>query len=333
MPQQNSASTSIKNLNANDLLIQFEKLVSIEKKTTAEILEYLKEIDRRKLYLHMGHTSLFSYLTKGLKYSESSALRRINAARILNAAPEIKKHLESGELNLMQVSFVAQAIKQKETELKNQTVENKEPSEAVINKTELLMKVKNLDIVTTQKVIAKSLNLKVSTFEKKKVQKDESVRLEITLTKEQIEILDRVKDLISHSNPNPSISDLIEYLANEFIKRKDPLVEKATQMKKEQSTPNLVVKKPANPVAKKSQISSHQISFQRPYLSLAQKRQIHQRDLHCQWVDPVTKKKCQSTFQNQIDHIVAICNGGTNDSDNLQILCSTHNQLKYRLGL
>ncbi len=61
-------------------------------------------------------------------------------------------------------------------------------------------------------------------------------------------------------------------------------------------------------------------------------RAVHCRDKCCQWVDPVTGRKCGSTFQLQIDHRQPIWAGGTDDISNLQILCAAHNRAKYQAG-
>lgn len=328
----------------NELISEFKRLVTLEKKTTAEILLFLKEIESRKLFLELGHTSLFSYLTKGLGYSESSALRRINAARLLEAVPEIKNEIESGTLNLMQVSMVAGALKQKEKEQKEQkhktnkndiSLNNNFIDHNIIDKKTLLMKVKNLNTVETQKVIAQTLDLEIKSFEKKTIQKDESVRAEITLTKDQMESLERVKQLISHTHPNPSISDLVDYLAKEFIKRKDPSILKAKysqeKLSQEKWTSTVVVKKEAK-IGRQVSASRASKAFgfrYRDHIPVRIQRQIHQRDLCCQWVDPKTNQKCASRFQTQIDHIIPVHRGGKNEVQNLQLLCSTHNQLKY----
>lgn len=50
----------------------------------------------------------------------------------------------------------------------------------------------------------------------------------------------------------------------------------------------------------------------------------------CEYVDPITKKRCRSTFLLQIDHIKPIWAGGGNELENLQLLCAKHNQLKYK---
>src|SRR5690606_6386255 len=129
----------------------------IEKKTTAEIVEFVKEIQKRRLYLELGHTSLFSYLTAGLGYTPASAQRRIDAARILAALPEVRTDLETGSLNLMQISLLAQSVRQKEKEGESVETEIKRG---------LLEQLRNQDLKSSQTILAEGLNLEVPTQEK-----------------------------------------------------------------------------------------------------------------------------------------------------------------------
>jgi len=46
-----------------------------ERGVTLRILHYLIEIERRKLHLLLGRSSMFDYCTRGLGYSESAAWR------------------------------------------------------------------------------------------------------------------------------------------------------------------------------------------------------------------------------------------------------------------
>ena len=48
----------------------------------------------------------------------------------------------------------------------------------------------------------------------------------------------------------------------------------------------------------------------------------------CQFISPITQKKCESKHRLQKDHIKPRSKGGTSDPDNLQLLCATHNQWK-----
>src|SRR5690242_7222882 len=89
------------------LTLQLDQLVKNERSIQADLLEYLKEFDVRRLYLNLGYPSLFDYLTKHLGYSAGSAQRRIDSCRILRDTPQIKDEIKEGNLNLTQVAMVA----------------------------------------------------------------------------------------------------------------------------------------------------------------------------------------------------------------------------------
>ena len=294
---------------SNKVIVEnFKLLMETERLTTAEIVEYVREMDRRKLFLDHGHTSLFAFLTKGLGYAPASAQRRIESARLLDCVPELKQDLESGSLNLTQVSIVAHSIRQKLKE---------EPGVRFTNedKQDLLNKVKNQDTRETEKILAQELKLEIKVHEKQKIQSDESVRLEITLSKDEMETIDRVKDLISHMHPNPTWAEIINYLAREFVKRKDPLKKKTT------SAAEVMTRQ-------KSGVGEATPADQSRFISAEKRRAISHRDKSCRW--KCGTEVCGSTFQLQIDHIQPVWAGGGNEVENLQALCSIHNQLKYK---
>jgi hypothetical protein len=56
------------------------------------------------------------------------------------------------------------------------------------------------------------------------------------------------------------------------------------------------------------------------------RRYVIQRAKSCEYVDPVTKQRCNSTRDLQLDHITPVAKGGTNDISNLRCLCGQHNR-------
>lgn len=306
---------------SHKLIVQLKQLVKTERKITAEIIEVIKEIDRLKLYLGHGHTSMFSFLTKEMGYTPTSAIRRINAARILLEIPQLKENLKAGAINLSQASMVVEAVRQKQ---------KAEPQNRISKevKQDLLLKVQSLDLVMTEKVIAQNLDLEIKAREKKHFQKDESIRLEVTLTKRQWDDLQRVKELISHQNVNPNVSDLIGFLTESYLDKKDPLRRKVT------SAPDALARhsqnmKELNKSKGLEKRGSESVNNNR-YISQKIRRTIFQRDQCCQWMDVKTSKKCGSKFQMQVDHIQSKWLGGNNEVGNLQLLCAVHNKLKYQ---
>jgi hypothetical protein len=60
------------------------------------------------------------------------------------------------------------------------------------------------------------------------------------------------------------------------------------------------------------------------------KKKILSRHSSCQYRDPKSDKLCGSTWFLQIDHKHSRWAGGNNELKNATVLCSRHNNLKYR---
>jgi hypothetical protein len=99
------ALKSLKSLSDNSLLNQLNKLVKQEHDLTCEILLHLIEVENRRIYRSLGYSSMFVYCTDGLGYAESSAQRRICAARAIRKCPEAYDYLCGGRVNLGTLSI------------------------------------------------------------------------------------------------------------------------------------------------------------------------------------------------------------------------------------
>lgn len=75
-------------------------LVEREKHGLAKLLAHLAEYDRRQACVKRGHSTLYLYCIQVLGYDESSAFRRIRAARIARRWPEVLGMIERGALHL-----------------------------------------------------------------------------------------------------------------------------------------------------------------------------------------------------------------------------------------
>jgi hypothetical protein len=307
---------------------RLKRTVRVEKRLTAHIVDCIREVNTRELYKKLGYTSLYAYVTVELQYSSASAQRRIDSARLMELVPELKEDLRSGVVNLMQVSMLAQSVRQKQKETPSVELDGQEQRH-------LLSKIKNQTLNSTQQILAESLDLAVKVVEKKRVQKDESVRLEVTLTKEQMKKLERVKELISHTHPSLTWAELVDVLAQEFIKRKDPLIERrarkaTTGKKRDQVKENTRVDFQMEVKAERPNEEIEPPQKHPRRISAATKRRVFQRDQCCQWKHPMTGQICGSRFQLQIDHKQPVWAGGGAQAENLQLLCSTHNFYRYK---
>src|SRR6476659_879602 len=78
-----------------------------ECRSTARLLALLAEFDARRLYLGEGCSSLFTYCTQVLHFSEHAAYHRIETARAAQRFPALLDHLSDGSLTLTTVGLLA----------------------------------------------------------------------------------------------------------------------------------------------------------------------------------------------------------------------------------
>ncbi len=70
-----------------------------ENELTSDLLAHLAELDERRLYVELGFPSLFAYCKESLGLSESSAGRRITAARVGRRFPGVFAAVARGEFD------------------------------------------------------------------------------------------------------------------------------------------------------------------------------------------------------------------------------------------
>ncbi len=82
------------------LLEQTRMLARHEQALQLSVLDHLREIEARRLYLRLGYSSLFDYTVHELHYTEASAWRRIKAMRLCRETRGVREWLQDGSLNL-----------------------------------------------------------------------------------------------------------------------------------------------------------------------------------------------------------------------------------------
>lgn len=87
-------------LSDSELISNAKKLAAEERKLLTRVLEHLEEIERRKLHLRMGFSSLFVFCQRELGYSENEAHARISAMRLSREVPEVLRAVEEGKMTL-----------------------------------------------------------------------------------------------------------------------------------------------------------------------------------------------------------------------------------------
>jgi hypothetical protein len=341
----NQNQKNLKNLSNGELDQALKMLVGREREIMGEILLHLQEVDRRRLYLKFSFGSLFDYLTIHLGYSNGSAQRRIDACRLSCEVPSLLQDLESGELNLTQVSLLQKAIRQKQA----QTSAAQSPAIHQVQtqeKQEILQKLKSKSIAESEILIAKALEIEIQAQTQIRYQADESVRIELRLSRTQWEKLKQLRDLLSHSLPNGSWDQVIEFVTDRFIaskmknsskvkseekQRRDKERRENQRTDDQKEEENLGVNLERKIVKEAGSETTDQVTEKQKPQSLYRLRKlVLERDRCCQYRDSLTSKICASTWQLQVDHVQPRWAGGLDEIKNLRLLCAQHNREIYR---
>ena len=303
----------LKNFTQSELDQRIKNLAQKERDLLHEVLLTIKEIDARKTYLELGFGSLFDYLVCGVGYSEGSAQRRIDAARLLKEIPQIAEKIQSGEIKLNQISLVQKAAREV---FKTQSVRVTSD-----DKMELLNSLASKSHFESQKEVASFFDLPVIESSKQKVQADDSVRIELTLSKEAFGKLKQAQELLSHAVPHQEIAMFLEHVCDKIIKQKTA------------PKPNSKIILTAKPAANRRVGLSAMAPAANVAVSLSStlKKKVLSTQACCQYKSPLTGKVCGNKWLPQVDHKHSRWAQGQNEFCNLQRLCAQHNNLKYKM--
>ena len=275
--------------------------VRTERESLSGVLHYLREVERRRLYSKHKCSSLFEFAMKVHGYSEPETNSRISAMRLLKELPEIEEKIESGALSLTNLNS-ARAMFRKEKKASIQRSRKE--------KIEVLEKLENRSKKEAKKVLEKESFLEPS-FDL------ENTGVERSFFSDNDELepkLKRLFEMKAHSNPNMSLRDLVNAMADECLQRWDPLEKaKQSQAKKErQQTEPAQSPRPDEVNPKREERPSR-------YIPATVRHALYMRDQgRCQ--------NCGSSRGTEIDHIVPFAMSGASDLENLRLLCRACNQ-------
>lgn len=307
-----------------ELVARLKEKVRAERETLVDILNLLREVEARKLYLEMGLSSLYAFAIQELGYSESAALRRIDAMRLSRNLPEIQEKIKLGAVNLSTLEQLNQYIRAQE-KTKNERVSVKE-------KKDLLTQIEGHSIRETRDLLVKlSPELAPVRQEKERPITEELVEIKIVVTRAQLDKLERVRELQSHVNVSATKAQLIEQLMDFYLARKDPALK---QLRPETPKPPAYSESCLGTI-NVSSVTQAQIApplrrrnGQTRYIPRAAYWEVRKKHGdQCTYFDPITKRRCNSKHRLEIEHILPFARGGTHDPSNLTLLCPAHNKL------
>jgi hypothetical protein len=139
------------------------------------------------------------------------------------------------------------------------------------------------------------------------------IKIQFEADEEMLKDFKRLSELMAIS-PHDT-KELIKRMAKIALKAIDPVLKKTREPRDKGITPapKLISTKPNR------------------YIPSHIKKAVWIRDnSQCTFINPVTGRRCGSRMGLEIDHKIPIALNGSNDLDNLRLLCFGHNQLMAR---
>ena len=107
-------TTTVSGLSDRHLVQQLKKLTAVEHQLEVVVIDHLRELERRRLYLSQGFSSLFDYATRELGYSEAAAWRRIKAMRLCGEVEGARERMRDGSLTLNSAALLQHTFDRQE---------------------------------------------------------------------------------------------------------------------------------------------------------------------------------------------------------------------------
>jgi len=264
------------------------KLTGDERVVTLTILHHLNELERRGIFREAGYSSLFDYCTRKLRYSESSAGRRIAAARALLVNPELEGLFLNGAVTLCTIATAAKSMKNNTTAVAEICNKSKREVEALVKAEEVPAKPR--EVIRQVTVSAPAVPL----FPQEKV--EERVSVKFTLSKETYQQFEEARAKLSNSiDGELSVEAVFSKLLELFLK--------APRKANQDSTTDS------------------------RYIQKQVKHEVYKRDGgKCCYVS-ADGTQCSAKTHLQFDHKHPFAAGGASNADNLRLLCPAHNKL------
>jgi len=286
----------------------------------ADFLVALADFDRQRLWVDLGHASVFYYLHRDLKLSKGAAHYRKVAARLIQNFPEVVAPFREGKLCISSVVELARVITPENSKdvLPRFFYLSKQEAKAVAVEICPAAVVPMREVVTEVPRAAPFHPDETPLLEfvqaaphavpmQSEPLSSNLQRLHMTVSKQFIDKLEAARKGQGHAQPGASAEKVIEAALDLLL---------AQQAKRRGE-----VKKPRkNPRPAKN--SGH--------IPAAVKRAVWSRDEgKCTW--PVDSGgTCSSNLRLEIDHVVPRARGGPSTVENCRLTCAAHNQLAAR---
>jgi 5-methylcytosine-specific restriction endonuclease McrA len=301
-------------------------------RTEARIVAHIAEVEERRLHSRDGSSSLFEYCVKRLGLSESEAFHRLTAARIARQFSGVFGMIERREIHLSAVCLLRDYLTPENhqellTEASHKTkFQVLELLARRFPRPDVVSRIRKLPAKAQPAKQASTLALPPAPIERTPPREatpaaaparasieptsEARYRIQLNASASLKEKLELFQALVSHSVPSGDIAAVLE-------RALDLALEQAQKQR---------FAKTDRPRSLRSR-TVKRTSLQREHIPNAVQREVAARDgLRCTYVSD-TGCRCSARAFLQIHHEEPWARGGASTTENLRLLCASHNRL------
>ena len=300
-------------LGNEELLLGLSGLVKRGDELLADLLAHLAELDERRLYLELGFPSLFAYCTASLGMCESSAGRRILAARVCRKLPGAFARVVSGELNLSALCAMSPHL----------NAENAEDLAALCSRRSR----RDIEALLAARFPRPDIRDSVRRVEALSADR---FGVHFTADSEFLELLEQARGLASHRLPAGEMAELIKLGLKAFIREaeKQRFAVGRRPRRKAEVRAGGSEQAPVEPHPPGGRTSGRQRTRHVPAVV---SREVYLGDQgQCSFVS-TAGRRCECRAFLELDHITPWAAGGAATGANLRLRCRAHNQHHARV--
>jgi hypothetical protein len=276
----------LKSLSDKELTGRLQQLVREEQNLTLLILPHIAEVGRRELYLEKAYSTLTEYCIHELGYGESSAWKRVRAARVIRDVPEVYDLMKSNKLSFSAVLQSANVLDSS-------------------NKHSLLPRIAGRSKCQIDKILAEyHVPLAIPDIAKPKIDVvlEKMFEIRFAADEELMELIRWLRSHLSHKYPKgASFLEIFKY-ALSFVKQREDLASQKQSRKSSTKTDTRYIPKGVK---------------QRVWKKCNGK---------CAFVGSNGKRCNSEHLLQFDHYPVPYARGGLNTIDNLRLLCAKHNR-------
>lgn len=313
---------NLENKTDAELIAELKTAHCSEVESVIRCLRRLHEIDKRGIALDRGFSSVNEFARKELQFSKDEAYPRVRAAEVFALDPVFENYMREFKISVTglmaaQVTFISEAKRRKLAQL---------PLLSVAERIAVVKKIANESVKDARRVLAECFPDLRQDCEETKPIKDGRTQIKCSFSEATIAKIDRIKDLSARKNFDRKWEPFFEMIIDDWLKHNDPAMKTTRAKAPKAEAPE---KEPAHEEQAEFDFQDHVVSKRRndkPIPARLQRLAKERAEYKCQWVDHETGRRCISTHGIDTDHIISRAMGGTNELDNLRILCSAHNK-------